>query len=159
MCLGANCWRVHVRDAIVELIQRPESQTHVPRVKRRRQPVFHVVVDRERLVSGVDTNHRKYGPKDLFLFQPHPRFHTTEDRRLEVKTLVELLGGRPSPAAQQVCSLRLPNIDVTLDLRATALIYQWTDIGALFPPVAELESAGAIDQLTQELIVNAALEN
>src|SRR5690349_23651341 len=49
---------------------------------RRRQPVLHVVVDRERLVCRLEAQHRQDRSENLLLLETHSRAHTAENRRL-----------------------------------------------------------------------------
>src|SRR5438093_7970446 len=159
MCLGADGWRVHVRDPVVELVHRAERQPDIPRVERRRETVLHIVVDGERFVGVVDAKNGQHRTKHLLLLEAHARLDTREDRRLEKESSIVLLTRWPAAAAEQIGSLRLSDVDVALDLLPGALVYQRPDIGPLLSPVAELQRARAVDESTEELIMNSLLQD
>src|SRR5215208_5811084 len=54
--LRSDGWCIHVRNAVVELVERSERRVHIARIDRRRQPVLHIVVHSERLVRILDAN-------------------------------------------------------------------------------------------------------
>src|SRR5689334_12000866 len=120
MCLSADRRRIDVRNAVVQLVERSERRVDVPRVQRRRQPIAHAIVDRDRFVQRLHPKRRQHRPENLLLLDAHSWPHAREHRGLEEEALVEALRRWTTTTAQEISTFVLTDLDVALDLLSGA---------------------------------------
>src|SRR5690606_34628231 len=135
--------RVYVRNPVVQPLQRAERQVYIAGIQRRRQPVLHPVVHLECLRRIVHTNHGENRTKDLLLLDPRARLHPREDRRQVEEAAIQRFVVRARTTDQEVRTLALPDVNITLHLGSCGLVHQWTHIRLLLAAIAELQIAYA----------------
>src|ERR1700674_4463460 len=152
MSLRADGWCVYVRNSVVELVERAKSRIHIPRVDRRRQSVFHVVVHGKSLVRVLHSDYGKNRTEDFFLLETAARLDVGEDRRLEEIPFRELF--RSLTSGKELRAFRLTDADIGLDFSEGILVDERAHIGSLLPSVAQLECPGPVLEHTDKLVVN-----
>src|SRR5438270_3869218 len=144
--LGADGGGVDVDDPRLQLVDRPETGAQVGGVERQAQTVAGAVRHLERLVEGVDGDHRGGGAEDLLLGDAHVRAHLGEARGTVEAAAGELAVARDLAAEEQPGALPESDLGVGVDPLELARVDHRADVDALDQAVAEAKPSRAVDE-------------
>src|SRR2546423_6401989 len=157
MRIRANVWRFHIRNTVIELVERAKCRVHIPRINGRRQTVLDVIIYRESLIRILDPNDRKNRTEDLFLLESAARLDVRENRGSKEVALRQFRGALS--ADDELRSLRLTYIDVRFDFSKGVLINERADVSTLFATITQLERLRPILEHADELVVHFFLDD
>ncbi len=102
---------------------------------------MHAVDDVDRFVERRERNDRRDGSEDLFLLDPHSRFHVREHGRLDEPAFrVIAFRQSVSAAGERGLVVVLADLDVAEDLLHRVFVDNRADLGFRIEPVADAQA-------------------
>src|SRR4029077_4733945 len=150
---------IDVSDAGLKVADCRKCLVHVLRVQRRRQAVFDVIGDRDGIFEIVAGDDRNHGPENLFLRNAHLGIDLGENSGLEEPAVLIFTLVEPVAASYKFRAFGFPDLDVVQVSVELVLVHRRTHLDGLVETIADLDFLRARDEVIDELVVNAFLND
>src|SRR5215831_7204731 len=139
-------------------IDPPRKLVSLPRVrgvKRRRQAIFGIVGQLDRVVVVPRFGYGQHRAKDLFAVDGHIGRDTVEHRRLdEVAWPIQLVA-----TAGECRALRAPPLEILLDVVAVVCAHDWAELGGRLQRIAQFPVPTGSDDLLDQFFLDRTVHD
>src|SRR5256885_7827769 len=159
MNFSANRRRVDVSNSGIQIAHGCECLVDVASVDRRRQTVFNVVGNLDRVLEVLARNDRDNRSENFFLRDAHLGIDIAEYGRLHEKAMTVVALVQAIAAALQLCTFGLADINILKVALQLAFIDRRAHICGLVETIADPKLLGPLYKAAHELAIHAFLRN
>src|ERR1051326_4195098 len=159
MRFGTDGRSVDVCDARPDIPDCLIRSIDILRVDRRREPVWCIVGDPDRLLKRMYLQDREDRSENFLAGHSHQRRHSGKNRRFEKPAVPALIRRLPRSSRDDLRSLLLSYLNVLLDGLNLLLVDDRADVGICIQTIAEFQRFGFLQQNVHKLIVHFLMDN